>query len=126
MGLNESHSENEMIYWYPKQAHPTENRNFFGHDVIMHESYLSGDSVRNNGSGTFTDRNLLKRLNVFSLIVCGRVKEMPGQLGDPGEISGAKGTADVTVSGPRTLPLSPHLLQADRKMPSEEFGSKTR
>lgn len=32
---------------------------------------------------------------------------MPGQLGDPVEISGAKGTADVTVSRPGTLPLSP-------------------
>eukprot|EP00064_Thunnus_orientalis_P019200 superscaffoldBa00004697_g19315 len=55
---------------------------------------------------------------------------MPGQLGDPVEISGAKGTADVTVSGLRTLPSSlspfPYLLRSDRKMPSEEFGSKTR
>lgn len=46
-------------------------------------------------------------LNLFSLIVCGSFQEMPGQLGDPVEISGAKGTADVTVSRPGTLPLSP-------------------
>lgn len=39
----------------------------------------------------FTVKNLLKgSWNLFSLIVCGPFQEMPGQLGDPAEISGAK------------------------------------
>ncbi|KAK2857107.1 hypothetical protein Q5P01_005842 [Channa striata] len=47
------------------------------------------------------------------------MQEMPGQLGDPAEISGAKGTADVTVSGLNALlppfPSPPSLRQKNTK-----------
>lgn len=57
----------------------------------------------------------LKGSILLGLIACGPLEEMPGQAGDPGEISGAKGTSDVTVSGARTLPRSLPLLHAREK-----------
>lgn len=143
-----------QVYWHPKPANIrtlrslVEHSNIPGRNTGMRESFtiiiisfiISSDSLwlcakRSkwfmNFLGFLHDlavKNVLKgSWNLFSLIVCCPFQEMPGQLGDPAVISGAKGTADVTVSRPRTLPLPPHLLYPDRKkMPSEEFGSKTR
>lgn len=99
--------------------------------MIFCFTFCDPERTEANVSGRFCDFSRKKLLRgsstLFTQRVCGLFQEMPGQLGDPAEISGAKGTADVTVSGPKALlPPSLHLLGSDRKMPSEESGSKTR
>ena len=124
------HSEDSGSIFNPKHADvPTlcssaKNRNIPGQKTCVTESFMLiiiRFFMSSHPETSFCEvRNCKKKkkkgsLNLFSLIVCSSFQEMPGQLGDPVEISGAKGTADVTVSRPRTLPLSLSPFASDTK-----------